>query len=143
MPALGLSVAYGLVGGLIGGLVMAVLIMMMLGKRIKDAPPSIMAEKMFGDSEKRPVVLFPAMTMWGAAYGVVVSVTGTANFIIAGLAFALVPWLALNMMMLPMAGAGIFGLKRWGMIPVLSLVMHLIWGLVTSGIFSLLAGIIG
>lgn len=143
MPTLGLSIGFGLVGGLLGSLVMAVLTMMMLGKRLKDAPPSIMAEKMFGDPEKRPMVLFPIMAMWGIAYGIIVSVTGITNFFTAGLLFSLAPWLALNLMMLPMAGAGLFGMKRWSMIPVLSLVMHLIWGAVTGGVFILLVGIVG
>ena len=43
---------------------------------------------------------------------------------------AAVAWLVLNIMMLPMAGAGVFGMKASKMIPVQSLVMHIIYGVV-------------
>lgn len=143
MPTLGLSIAFGLVGGFAGALVMAVLMMLMLGKRIKDAPPSIMAEKMFGDSEKRPMVLFPVMAIWGIIYGIVVSLAGFTSYIVTGLWFMLIPWTMMNIVMLPMAGAGLFGSKRWNMIWMLSLVMHVIWGVIVGLVFSFLTGIVG
>lgn len=111
MPTLGFSIAIGLVSGLAGGLVMAI-VMMFMGKRVKTSPPAIMAEKMFGDLEKKPMILFPVMSMWGIVYGIVVSVGGFTSYIATGIWFSLIPWTVLNLMMLPMAGAGIFGMKR-------------------------------
>jgi len=44
----------------------------------------------------------------------------------------------LNIVMLPMAGAGIGGTKKWNMIPVVSLVGHLVWGAVAGSVIGLI-----
>lgn len=116
---------------------------LMMGARLKATPPAIMAEWLLGDPEKKPFVLFPVMAMWGALFGLSTYYAFVTADYAGGLAFALVPWLALNLMMLPLAGAGFFGLKRWKMIPVLSLAMHLAWGLVAATVFVALAAVAG
>ncbi len=142
MPGTIGALIYGLIGGLFGGLIMAMVIMAM-GKKAKATPPGIIAEKFLGDEGKKPLVLFPVMSMWGLIFGAVVANGALSATTVNGLKFALVPWILLNVMMLPMAGAGLFGTKKWNMIPMVSLVMHLLWGLVTVTVFRILVSIVG
>lgn len=137
--AIGSSILFGLVGGLAGAIIMAILIMSMFPKR--PTPPAIMAEKMLGDADKKPIILFTAMAIWGIIYGVVISLAGYTSSIVLALEFAVIPWLVLNLIMLPMAGAGIFGSKRWNKIWIISLIEHAIWGVVLGFVYGLLNGV--
>ncbi len=132
---------YGLVGGFIASIVMAIITIAMESK-IKISPPAIMAAKLFGDPRKKPAVLMPVMTIWGLILAIFI-VNGIFNATyVNGLFFAIVPWLVLNLIMLPMAGAGFFGAKKWNMIWLTSLVMHAIWGIVVVAVYQFLSVII-
>ena len=141
MAGVGVSILYGLVAGIISAIVLAI-IMMAMKSKLKTTPPEIMAEKMFGDKKKKPVVMFGNFAIWGIIFGLVVSLGGMASTITNGLLFALVPWLVLGIIMLPMAGAGLFGSKKWGMLWIISLVMHLIWGVITVLVFNGLTSLV-
>ena len=142
MPSTIVGLIYGAVGGFIASIVMAI-IMNAMGKRIKISPPAILAKKMFGDASKKPKVLMPTMTLWGLIWAIFIVSGVFAATYVNGLLFALVPWLVLNLIMLPWAGAGVFGAKKWNMMWITSLVMHAIWGLVVVGVFQFLTAIIG
>ncbi len=47
-----------------------------------------------------------------------------------GLILAFVGWLIMMVVMMPMAGAGIFGMKMGAMAPIMTLVLHLVFGAV-------------
>lgn len=138
-PSLGVSIGYGLVGGIVGVIVIAILITIMEPK-MDAVPPAIMAEHMFGDPDKKGMVMFPVFAIWGLIFGAVVSLAGLEGSFLTGAAFALLPWLVLGLVMLPKAGAGVFGTKVSKKIPVVSLIMHLIWGAIAGTVFSLLTG---
>ena len=142
MPTTGVGLLYGAIGGLIASIVMAI-VMTSMHSKIKTSPPAIMATKIFGDPGKKPAVLIPTMTIWGLIWAIFI-VNGTlALTYTSGLMFALVPWLVLNLIMLPMAGAGVFGAKKWNKIWLLSLVMHAIWGVVVVAVYQFLSAIVG
>ena len=125
-----MSAVNGLIGGIIGAIVVAIIMTAMEGKT-KAVPPAILAEKLMGDASKKPMVLFVRFAVWGLIYGALIGtslpVLGTVSMgAVGGATFAILPWLVLNIVMLPMAGAGIGGTKKWNMIPVVSLVGHLV-----------------
>lgn len=142
MPSLGIGILYGGVGGIIGAIVLAI-IMNMMASKLKANPPAIMAKKMFGDEAKKPMVLFMVMTIWGVIAGIVLTNGTLAPTYTNGLLFAAIPYLVLNLMMLPMAGAGLFGTKAWNKMWMTSLVMHAIWGLIVVGVYNALVGLVG
>ncbi|MBI2140828.1 hypothetical protein HYU16_00225 [Candidatus Woesearchaeota archaeon] len=142
MPITLLNLVYGLVAGFIGSLVMAI-IMMAMGKSVKASPPGIIAEKFLGDESKKPMVLMPVMAIWGLIFAAVAGAGLVKENYVGGLIVAVVAWLLLGIVMLPMAGAGLFGMKKWGMIPMMSLVMHIIWALVAVTVFGFLKTITG
>jgi len=140
MPAIGISILFGLIGGVVGAIILAIL-MMLMGSKIKASPPEIMAEMMFKDKSKKPLALFLNFGVWGIIFGIVASLAGYTAYVTNGLWFSLIPWLFLGIIMMPMAGAGVFGSKRWNMLWLVTLIMHLIWGAVTGGIFLALVGL--
>ena len=143
MPGTVGILGFGLISGAIGAVAMAIIIMVMEGK-LPTTAPGIIAEKFFGDEKKKPLVLMPVMAMWGLVFGaLVVGGVIQANYV-GGIIVGVIAWLAMNLLMLPMAGAGIFGMKRWSMIPVMSGMMHLIWAVVTVFVYnSVLIGLLG
>ena len=142
MAGVGVSILYGLVAAIVAGIVVAILMMAMKSK-LKVSPPEILAQKWFGNKKKKPVVMFGIFAIWGIIFGLVVSLGGMASTITNGLLFSLAPWLVLGIILLPSAGAGVFGSKKSGKLWILTLVMHLIWGvllvLVYNGLTSLVA----
>jgi hypothetical protein len=132
-----MSVVNGLIGGIVGAIVLAI-IMTAMESKVKAAPPAILAEKFMGDASKKPMVMFVRFGIWGIIYGIAVSQGLASGGLSGGATFALLPWLVLNLVMLPMAGAGIGGTKKWNMIPIVTLVLHLIWGAIAGIVFGLI-----
>lgn len=56
-----------------------------------------------------------------------------------GIIFAAGAWLMMMLVVMPMAGAGLFGLGLGMMVPVATLAMHVVFGLVLGGIYGLLS----
>jgi hypothetical protein len=56
-----------------------------------------------------------------------------------GMAFSVLAWLMMMVLAMPMAGAGFFGLQLGMMAPVMTLMMHLIWGAVLGYVYERMA----
>jgi hypothetical protein len=132
-----MSVVNGLIGGIVGAIVLAI-IMTAMEAKIKIVPPAILAEKFLGDAGKKPMVLFVRFAIWGLIYGVALGMGYARSGAVGGATFAILPWLVLNLVMLPMAGAGLGGTKKWNMMPVMSLVGHIVWGAVAGTVVGIL-----
>ena len=57
-----------------------------------------------------------------------------------GILFGVGAWLVMMIVMMPMAGAGLFGLNLSMMTPVATLVLHVVFGLALGVTYSLLGG---
>ncbi len=77
--------------------------------------------------------------VWGGLFVLLYNRLPGKNALLKGLSFSVLPWLLMMLFPLPMADAGIFGLKIGMMAPVLTLVMHLIWGAILGGTYGRLA----
>ena len=53
-----------------------------------------------------------------------------------GVAFAIGAWLLMMIVVMPMAGAGLFGAHLGMMAPVMTLVLHIIFGVVLGGMYG-------
>ena len=62
------------------------------------------------------------------------------SYRVRGVLFAIAAWLGMMVVLMPMAGAGVFGLNRGMMVPVAALAMHVVFGLVLGSIYGLLSG---
>lgn len=61
------------------------------------------------------------------------------NQIIKGVAFGVFAWLVMMVAIMPMAGAGMFGMTMGMMAPVMTLMLHLIYGVVLGYTYNRLA----
>jgi uncharacterized membrane protein YagU involved in acid resistance len=74
---------------------------------------------------------------WGIGFAVV-SPYLPGPYWLRGLIFAAGAWLMMMIVLMPMAGAGLFGLALGMMTPVVTLLLHVVFGLVLGGIYGLL-----
>jgi len=76
---------------------------------------------------------------WGVGF-VLVSPYLPGSYRVRGVLFAIAAWLGMMVVLMPMAGGGVFGLNRGMMVPVAALAMHVVFGLVLGSIYGLLSG---
>lgn len=78
---------------------------------------------------------------YGLAYALVFSNLQIGGHILRGLTLGIVGWLVMMLMVMPMMGAGLFGLQMPSgiMVPVATLILHAIFGIVLGAVFGKLA----
>lgn len=133
----------GLLAGLIATIVLSVL---MVAKSALGLMPAVnaiaMLAKIAGDFglPSSAVVgwlahLAIGIVLWGLVFaGTYETWPGTPP--IRGAVFSVMAWLLMMSMVLPMAGAGFFGVNVGLAAPVATLVLHLIFGLVLGAVFG-------
>lgn len=57
---------------------------------------------------------------------------------VSGIVFGLIGWLLMMVLMMPMAGAGFFGMALGIMAPIMTMVLHVIFGAVMGGVYGAL-----
>ena len=62
------------------------------------------------------------------------------SYLVKALLFGVVSWLAMMLIMMPLAGAGFFGVNRGHVLALATLVLNLSYWLTLGGIFRYLAG---
>jgi hypothetical protein len=76
---------------------------------------------------------------WGVGFALVSSFV-PGPYWLRGVLFALGAWLLMMVVMMPMTGVGVFGLKLGMMVPGMTLGLHIVFGAVLGGIYGLLGG---
>ena len=77
---------------------------------------------------------------WGVGFAILSPYLPGAHCV-RGLIFAIGAWLMMMMIVvMPVAGAGMFGLGLGMMTPVATLLLHVVFGLVLGGVYGLLGG---
>ena len=140
MPSMELTLVYGAVAGIIGALIMMI-IMMIKGDKV--TPPMVLAKNMMGDKSKAPMLNIIVFLVWGLIYGILISQGIAAHALETAIGLSIVAWLVMGVVMLPKAGVGMFGKKKYPKWPVMTLVLHLVWGLVLFYTYGALVAIAG
>ncbi len=73
---------------------------------------------------------------WGGLFAIIGKSLPGDSYIIKGLLFGILAWVLMMVMVMPMAGAGFFGLSLGMMAPVMTLMLHLVYGAVLGGVFA-------
>jgi len=68
--------------------------------------------------------------VWGILFKLLYGRLPGGNALLKGMSFSVLAWLMMMVGPMPMAGAGLFGTNLGMMAPVMTLMMHLIWGAV-------------
>lgn len=76
--------------------------------------------------------------LWGILFALLYEkLPGTAA-VVKGISFGVLAWLMMMILPMPMAGAGLFGLNLGMMAPVMTLILHVIFGAVLGYVFHAL-----
>ncbi len=74
--------------------------------------------------------------LWGILFALLYDRLPGSQAIVKVMSFGVLAWVLMMILAMPMAGAGLFGVKLGMMAPVMTLILHLIWGAVLGFIFS-------
>ena len=76
--------------------------------------------------------------VWGFLFVFIYDRLPGRGAVLKGIVFGALAWLLMMLIPMPMAGAGLFGLNMSLMAPVMTLMLHLIWGAVLGSVFNML-----
>lgn len=75
--------------------------------------------------------------LWGLIFAATINIW-PGGYTVKGIVFSVVAWLAMMIIMMPMAGAGLFGLNLGMAAPMGTLVLHLVYGAVLGAVYGAL-----
>lgn len=136
-------ISSGFAAGLVATVVLSV---MMVAKGLMGVMPELdviaMLSAMMGASAIMGwIAHFMIGTIaWGGGYALLYGQIPGNSAIGKGVVFGIAAWLGMMIMVMPMAGAGVFGMAFGIMAPMMTLVLHIIFGAVLGATFHALAG---
>lgn len=74
--------------------------------------------------------------VWGLLFAALYRRLPGGSALVKGLVFGVLAWLAMMLVPMPMAGAGLFGMHMGMMAPVMTLLLHLVYGAVLGAVFG-------
>ena len=136
----GSNVVKGMVAGFVATIVLSALMVM---KSMMGLMPQLdvitMLTKMMGGSSHAIGWIAHFMigtVIWGGLFAWLdPQIPGRAHWL-KGVIFAVGAWLLMMIAVMPMAGAGLFGANLGMMAPVMTLVLHIIFGAVLGGVYG-------
>jgi len=107
------------------GLMPELNVIMMLSKMMNSAPIiGWIAHFMIG------------MLVWGLGFSAVARFLPGSSNVTKGISFGIAAWAMMMVAVMPMAGAGFFGLKMGMVAPVMTLMLHVIYGAVLGLVYG-------
>lgn len=76
---------------------------------------------------------------WGGGFALLYRQIPGGTPVVKGVVFGVAAWLAMMIMVMPMAGAGLFGLEMGIVAPLMTLMLHMIFGAVLGAVFARLS----
>ena len=74
--------------------------------------------------------------IWGGAFALLYDMIPGGTAVVKGIVFGIAAWLGMMILVMPMAGAGLFGMSFGLMAPIMTLVLHIIYGVVLGLVFD-------
>ncbi|MET4104652.1 putative membrane protein YagU involved in acid resistance, partial [Roseovarius sp. MBR-78] len=121
----------GLLAGFIATVVLSLL---MMGKAMMGVMPELDVIAMLSGMMGMPAAMgwiahFMIGTIaWGGGFALLYSALPGGSAIVKGIVFGIAAWLMMMIVVMPMAGAGMFGMNFGMMAPMMTLVLHIIFG---------------
>jgi hypothetical protein len=139
-PMIAKNVSKGMVAGFVATIVLSALMVM---KQTMGVMPQLNPVQMLTDmmGASTPLVGWAAHFMigtlaWGGLFSLLDLRLPGQSYWIRGLVFGFGAWLLMMIVVMPMAGAGLFGMQLGMMAPVMTLVLHLIFGAALGGVYG-------
>lgn len=133
------NISAGLLAGFIATVVLSVL---MMAKTMMGVMPELDVIHMLAGMMGMPAIAgwlghFMIGTIaWGGGFALLYGVIPGGSAVIKGVVFGVAAWLGMMIMVMPMAGAGLFGMNFGIMAPMMTLVLHVIFGAVLGVVFQ-------
>lgn len=131
------NIGKGLVAGLVATIVLSLLMVM---KTLMGLMPQLDVVKMLSTmlgSPDQPMVGWIAHFVIGiVGYGLAIALLPGTNHVMRGIVIAIGGWLVMMVVLMPMAGAGMFGMSMGIMAPLMTLVLHLVFGAVLGWMYG-------
>ncbi len=131
-------------GFLAGFVATAVLSVLMVAKGMMGVLPELDVAAMLAMMMGAPIIVgwiahFMIGTVaWGGGFAILYDMIPGGSAVLKGIVFGIVAWLGMMIVIMPMAGAGFFGMNFGVMAPVMTLVLHIIFGAVLGKTYALL-----
>jgi len=129
-------------GFLAGFIATAVLSVMLVAKGMMGVMPELDVVVMLSLMMGAPIIVgwlahFMIGTLaWGGGFAVFYGAIPGSSAIFKGIVFGVAAWLAMMVMVMPMAGAGFFGMNFGIMAPIMTLALHIIFGAVLGAVYG-------
>ncbi len=131
----------GMLAGLVATIVLSVLMVL---KAMMGLMPQLDLPKMIAGMMGSPdmpligwIVHFAiGIVVYGVAIAVLDSKLPGTSHVGHGIMLGVIGWLIMMVMLMPMAGAGFFGMNMGIMAPMMTLVLHLIFGAVLGWVYG-------
>lgn len=137
------NIVRGLIAGFVATLVLSALMVM---KQMIGFMPELDVAAMLTSMLSLPSVAFGwimhfmiGTIAWGVGYAVLRPYLPGGS-IWSGVLFGTAAWLMMMIAVMPMAGAGLFGLQMGVMAPIMTFMLHAIFGAVLGGVYQALSG---
>lgn len=75
--------------------------------------------------------------VWGVGFAMLNGAIPGTNLWAKGIVFGVAAWVLMMIVVMPMAGAGLFGMNLGIMAPMMTLVLHIIFGAVLGWVFAM------
>lgn len=134
------NIGKGLVAGFVATLALSVIMVM---KEAMGLMPELdvarMLGAMMGNGPSAGWVghFVIGTVIWGATFAWLEPHLPSDRHWLRGVIFGLGAWLLMMLLGMPMAGAGLFGTRIGPMAPVMTLVLHVVYGAVLGGVYGL------
>lgn len=122
----------------------AVLSMLMLIKSAMGLMPKLdiisMLSGMMGSSLAMGWIahIMIGTVIWGGLFALLEAKISGRSLWLRGVIFGVGAWLLMMLSIMPMAGAGVFGVNLGMVAPVMTLMLHVIYGAVLGGVYAAL-----
>jgi hypothetical protein len=133
------NVSKGMVAGLAATVVLS---MIMLMKGMMGLMPELNVIGMLAGMMKSSAMMawvahfMIGAIVWGVLFAVLHEKLPGNSSLIKGIVFGIGAWVLMMIAVMPMAGAGMFGMKLGMMAPIMTLMLHAVFGAVLGGVFA-------
>jgi uncharacterized membrane protein YagU involved in acid resistance len=136
------TVVRGGIAGLIATIVLSLL--MMMKAKIGLMPEldiiSMLASKMGGEAMMGWVAHFMiGIVAYGIGFSIIHNMLPGKSLLVKGIILGVIGWLMMMLVIMPMMGAGLFAMEMGMMAPVMTLMLHLIFGAVLGLSYKMLS----
>ncbi len=135
------NVPAGLVAGFIATVVLSA---MMVIKGMMGVMPELDVAAMIGIMMGASIAIgwvihFLIGTIaWGGGFALLYGLIPGEIAVVKGIGFGVAAWLGMMIVVMPMAGAGLFGMTLGILAPVMTLLLHVVFGAVLGGVYGML-----